>query len=161
MIVAQSVSQGISIQVPVSSQVLHYWMPAFALIDWLVASGRPRISWNSLAISLVFPLAWGAFTMIRGAAVGWYPYFFLNPYQVSGPAEFATYSAIVLAFIVAVAAALMLVSRAVPQPPKESVVGRSIDKRLETQPSARDELVVAQFGEGARMVTADQAHQNR
>jgi len=116
IIVAQAVARGVSIQVPWTSQVLHYWMPAYALVDWLLAPRRASIRWISLRGALAFPIAWGAFTMVRGAMVGWYPYFFLDPYQVSGPAAFAAYGAIVLLFIVLVAAILVLASRYLPRP---------------------------------------------
>lgn len=160
VIVAEAVAQGIAIQVPVSSQVLHYWMPAYALLDWLVSSGRPRVSWNVLGIVLVFPLAWGAFTMIRGALVGWYPYFFLDPNLVTSPWNFALYSGIVLAFVVAVSACLILVSRIVPLPPRR--VHRSVGgKRFETASRQFHDLAVTQFGEGRRPLAADESHENR
>ena len=116
IIVAQGVALGVSIQVPLTSQILHYWMPAFALVDWLTGPGHARVTWRALSLVLAFPLAWGAFTMIRGAVIGWYPYFFLDPHQVSGPVEFAAYCSIVLAFIIAVAALLVLASRFLPRP---------------------------------------------
>ena len=116
IIVAQGVALGVSIQVPLTSQILHYWMPAFALVDWLTGPGHARVPWRVLSLVLAFPLAWGAFTMVRGAVIGWYPYFFLDPYQVSGPVELATYCSIVLVFIIGVAALLVLASRFLPRP---------------------------------------------
>jgi hypothetical protein len=162
IIVAEAVAQGISIQVPLSSQVLHYWMPAYALLDWLITTGRPRVPWGSLGFALVFPLAWGAFTMIRGSLLGWYPYFFLDPYLVSGPQEFAAYSLTVLAFIVVIAALLILVDRLVPQRPPSVQVDRSArTERLEAASRSLDDLIVTQLGERGRPLTADEAHQNR
>lgn len=163
IIVAQAVARGVSIQVPWTSQVLHYWMPAYALVDWLLAPRRASIRWVSLRGVLAFPVAWGAFTMVRGALVGWYPYFFLDPYQVSGPVEFAAYGAIVLSFIVLVATILILASRYLPRPgrpprldlarPRRGASGR--EERLEARPRAQDELVVVQLGKGNGPLRAD------
>ena len=169
IIVAQAVARGVSIQVPWTSQVLHYWMPAYALVDWLLAPRRSTIRWTSLRAVLAFPVAWGAFTMVRGAMVGWYPYFFLDPYQVSGPAEFAAYGAIVLSFIVLVAALLVLASRYLPRPGRPP--GLDLDRsrrrrsgrgeRLETHPGPQDDLLVVQLGKGSSPVGADKPDEDR
>lgn len=161
IIVAESVARGISIQVPVSSQVLHYWLPAYALLDWFFAPGRPRVRWRVLSVALVFPLVWGAFTMIRGAVVGWYPYFFLDPYQVDGPGEFVTYSVIVLAFIVLVAAVLTLLSAFLPPVRRAVVPASSVDEGLETPACELDDLVVVGGGKRERPVSADEPDQDR
>ena len=165
LIVAQAVARGVSIQVPVTSQILHYWMPAYALVDWLMAPRRSSVGWRTLRVVLVFPLIWGAFTMVRGTMVGWYPYFFLDPYQVSGPVEFAVSSAIVLSFIVSIAAALTGASRYLPRPgrplARPAPVGSGGKKRRETRPGHRDELLVAQLGDGRRAVAADESDQDR
>lgn len=33
---------------------------------------------------LSFPLAYIAYTLVRGAVVNWYPYFFVNPHHPAG-----------------------------------------------------------------------------
>ena len=169
VIVAQAVARGVSIQVPWTSQVLHYWMPAYAIVDWLVAPRRAGVPWISLRGVLAFPIAWGTFTMIRGAVVGWYPYFFLDPYQVSGPVEFATYGAIVLSFIVLVAVILILAGQYLPRPgrppgldfgrPRRGRSGRG--KRLQAHSRPQDELVVVELGNGIGPARADETQENR
>ena len=159
VIVTESLSHGISIQVPVSSQILHYLLPAYALVDWLFAPGRPRAHWRILAGTLVFPLVWGGFTMVRGAIVGWYPYFFLDPYQVAGPGEFATYSAIVLAFILVVAAILTAASRFLPPSASRQPVS-PVEERYETPAHTGGELVVAHAGERGGGRAPDEADQH-
>lgn len=190
IIVAQGLAMGVSIQVPLTSQILHYWMPAFALIDWLTGPGHARVTWRALSLVLAFPLVWGAFTMLRGAVVGWYPYFFLDPYQVSGPGEFVTYCSIVLAFIVGVAALLILASRFLPRPwsvqysrgaaragsgrngsiggPGErgatdgrEARGSGQQKRFEAAPGGGDERVVVQVGERGGAVAPDESDEDR
>jgi hypothetical protein len=111
LIVSQAGDYNYRIVVPWSSQLLHFWIPSYVILDWIFAPGRRPIPWKRLWLVLVYPLVWGGFTMVRGAIVGWYPYFFLDPGQVSGPLEFAAYSGAILAVIVGLAAALIALTR--------------------------------------------------
>jgi hypothetical protein len=57
--------------------MLHTVSPIIAVLGFLVAS--PRIlRWHTVAWSVCWPLAWLAFTLIRGAQGGFYPYPFVN-----------------------------------------------------------------------------------
>ncbi|MDO9399010.1 MAG: Pr6Pr family membrane protein, partial [Herbiconiux sp.] len=96
LIVWQSAGHNYRIEVPWSSQVLHFVIPTLVLADWIIGVGRVRLPWRLSAIALAFPVVWGVFTLIRGAEVGWYPYFFLDPDQVT-PFEFVLYTGIALA----------------------------------------------------------------
>ncbi len=106
----EAVSRDVRLGTPWSSDALHYWLPAFAVLDWLLAPGRRRLRWQSLPLVLVFPSLWGAYTVIRGAILGWYPYFFLDAAQVS-TAESFWYCTIAGALILGVSALLLLLSR--------------------------------------------------
>lgn len=110
-IVIQSSSRDYTIEVPWSSQLLHFWIPLFALLDWILDFGKARLSWRPLGWVIVYPLAWGAFTLVRGAVVGWYPYFFLDPAQVSGPIETTAYCAVAVALMFGIAAILAALTR--------------------------------------------------
>ena len=110
-IVIQSSSRDYTIEVPWSSQLLHFWIPTIALLDWLTDVGKARLPWKILAWVLVVPSIWGVFTLIRGSIVGWYPYFFLDPVQVSGPLETALYCLVAVALFTAIAAVLTATSR--------------------------------------------------
>ncbi|TFC93198.1 hypothetical protein E3T28_15380 [Cryobacterium sinapicolor] len=114
-IVIQSSTRDYTIEVPWSSQLLHFWIPAIALLDWLTDAGKARLPWKILAWILVVPSIWGVFTLIRGSVVGWYPYFFLDPVQVRGPLETAVYCLAALLLFTAIAAVLTATSR-LPQP---------------------------------------------
>ncbi len=58
--------------------VVHYLIPAVLVIDWIVDPPRHRLGLRTALIWLVYPLAWFAYTLIRGSAVGWYPYPFVD-----------------------------------------------------------------------------------
>jgi hypothetical protein len=91
------------------NEVMHVWVPIFILLDWLLAPGRVRVPWKRLWLVVSFPLAWLAFTMVRGAITGWYPYPFLEP--ANGIASLLVYVVGISVFIVAVASAAIGLAR--------------------------------------------------
>ena len=111
IIVWQSSGANYSIEVPWSSQLLHFVIPAFALIDWMVDPFKARLPWKYLGWAIVFPVFWLVFTLIRGPIVGWYPYFFLDARQVSGPGETVFYCLIIVVIITGIAALLTWITR--------------------------------------------------
>lgn len=111
LIVWQAGLRGIRVDVPWSDQVLHFWLPACTAIAWVLTPGHRGVPWWVVPTALSFPLAWGGVTMWRGPSVGWYPYYFLDPRQVSGPPEFLLTSGVALAIFALVATSIVLVSR--------------------------------------------------
>ncbi len=106
IIVVQASTRHYTIEVPISDQVLHFWVPSLVLVDWLIDERKARLSWNYLGWVVAYPIIWGVFTLIRGSMVGWYPYFFLDSRQVS-PVETVLYCAICLVLMVGIAASLI------------------------------------------------------
>lgn len=111
LIVWQAGLRGIRVDVPWSDHLLHFWLPTCTAIAWVLTPGHRGVPWWVVPSSLAFPIAWGVVTLWRGPRVGWYPYYFLDPRQVSGPAEFALTSALALVIFAAVAAVLVVISR--------------------------------------------------
>jgi hypothetical protein len=54
--------------------VVHKLLPAVIVIDWLVDCPQHRLPLGVAFGWLAYPLAWFAFTLIRGTRVDWYPY---------------------------------------------------------------------------------------
>jgi hypothetical protein len=102
-----------SLAFPTSSQVLHFWLAGYVLVDWVFAPGRTPVRWRTLWLVLLYPLLWGWFTLARGQRVRWYPYFFLDPSQVD-PQQFELYNGLVLAIFVGVLSGLIGLSRLRP-----------------------------------------------
>lgn len=113
-LVQQAGARGFRIDVPWSDQVLHFWLPAVALIEWFAAPGRARVSWKTIFIVISYTVLWGVFTLIRGSAVGWYPYFFLDPAQVAGVGQFLLFAGIALALFGGVTSGVVGIARTVP-----------------------------------------------
>jgi hypothetical protein len=62
-----------------SNDILHKWIPLYAVLDWLFFSDRGRIAMRTVWWWLIYPAVWLAVVLIRGATDGWVPYPFLNP----------------------------------------------------------------------------------
>lgn len=60
--------------------VLHRIMPVAIMADWLIEPPHRPLPYRRVIVPwLGPPLVWTAFTLVRGAVDGWYPYPFLDP----------------------------------------------------------------------------------
>ncbi|MDQ0894740.1 Pr6Pr family membrane protein [Agromyces ramosus] len=115
LIVVQASTRDYRVDVPWSDTLLHFVVPGLAVIAWTtdsVLAVNPRVPWSTVGWVLVYPSVWLVYTLVRGADVGWYPYFFLDEAQVDGPAGVALYCALVVVIFVALTAVLVAVNRA-------------------------------------------------
>lgn len=62
----------------VADHLLHDAVPPLFLLAWL-ASGHGTLRWGQVWRALLFPLAYLAYAVARGAYDGWYAYYFLDP----------------------------------------------------------------------------------
>jgi hypothetical protein len=70
---------------PWVNAILHYLMPVAVTLDWLL--DPPRVHLNpsrTVILWMAFPLLYVLYTLARGAIVGWYPYFFVDPHRGGG-----------------------------------------------------------------------------
>jgi hypothetical protein len=109
------------------NEVMHVWVPILIVLDWLFAPGRARVGWARLWLVVSYPLAWLAFTMLRGAVTGWYPYPFLEPGGPGGIPSVLVYVVGISAFILAVAAAAIAVGRLDSRRAPLALAERSVD----------------------------------
>lgn len=65
--------------VPWDNLVLHYIVPAAALLDLLLDRPKQKTAFSRSLVWLLFPVLYAVYSLIRGAITGWYPYPFLNP----------------------------------------------------------------------------------
>lgn len=106
---------------PWVNTVLHRLIPLVAVADWLLLPPPDRIPLRRAALWVIYPLAYLAYSLVRGPLVGWYPYPFLDPRPPGGYGEVALYC-------LAIAAGFLLASWIVV------TVGRRV--RLRVEPSA-------------------------
>lgn len=86
------------------NEALHVWIPVYIAVDWMLATGRARIAWSAMWLAVSYPLIWVGVTMLRGAADGWYPYPFLEPFGPNGVPGVVAHVVAIAAFIIALTA---------------------------------------------------------
>jgi hypothetical protein len=62
----------------VANFFVHTVTPVLGVLGWLIFGPRGQTDSRVVGWSLVFPLLWLAFTLIRGEGTGFYPYPFMN-----------------------------------------------------------------------------------
>ncbi|WP_309645458.1 Pr6Pr family membrane protein [Phenylobacterium sp.] len=62
----------------VADTTLHYLTPGLVLLDWLLFTPKRTLRWVYVWPWLVFPLAYGVYSIVRGPYAGFYPYPFLD-----------------------------------------------------------------------------------
>ena len=65
--------------IPWVNSVLHEVLPLVIVVDWLLDPPARRLAVRDAALWLVYPLAWVAYTLIKGPFARWYPYPVLDP----------------------------------------------------------------------------------
>lgn len=61
------------------NDVLHRILPIVVVLDWILVPATLSITRTLVGAWLIYPAGYGAYTLIRGAIVDWYPYPFLDP----------------------------------------------------------------------------------
>jgi hypothetical protein len=105
-----------------ADRLFHMVSPALFVLGWLMFGPRGLVTARAVALGLAYPLAWLAFTLVRGAIITWYPYPFLRVTAL-GYGQVALNSLLITALFLALAAAaggidrvLGRTRRAAPQP---------------------------------------------
>ncbi len=69
---------------PWVNTVLHRVIPIAVTLDWLIDPPHMHLRLRETLVWLAFPVIYVAYTLVRGAIVDWYPYFFVNPHRHGG-----------------------------------------------------------------------------
>jgi hypothetical protein len=80
--------------------VVHYIMPAAVVLDWLLFTPKGRLRWIDPVKWLAFPLVYGLWTVIHGALIGWYPYFFINIDKLGWTRALINYAGLLIFFLI-------------------------------------------------------------
>jgi hypothetical protein len=86
--------------------VVHELMPLVMFADWLIVSPASRLTLRQSLLWLTFPFVWIVYTLIRGAAINWYPYPFLNPAN-GGYASVTVYCVAIFVFLLVLCAVVV------------------------------------------------------
>jgi hypothetical protein len=107
----------------VADRLFHTVSPALFVLGWLLFGPRGLVTTvRTVALSLLYPLLWLAFTLVRGAIITWYPYPFLQVPDL-GYGRVTLNSLLITSLFLALAAAVVGIDRvlgrtrrALPQP---------------------------------------------
>jgi hypothetical protein len=77
--------------VPWDNTVLHRLIPLAVVADWLLAPPGRGLTHRRALVWMAYPLAYLAYSLVCGALVGWYPYYFLDPARADGYGGVARY----------------------------------------------------------------------
>lgn len=95
----------------VPNDVLHIWAPLFLVFEWLIFAPNRTLKWQAAFWAWAYPFAWLAFTLVRGAIDGWWPYFFIDPTDEGGVPGMIQYIFGIMAFMFIVASLLLPAQR--------------------------------------------------
>jgi hypothetical protein len=107
---------GLQLAVDVS---LHYVVPALCVIFWSLTVSGTRLGWADVAKSLIYPLGYIVYLLIRGAVTGHYPYYFVDASALGYLRAIVNMAAITGGFLI-VAVGLVSVTRFTARAPVES-----------------------------------------
>lgn len=102
-----------------ATNLFHIVSPALFVIGWLLWGPRRQWNWRTGLLAFIWPLIWLAFTFIRGAITGWYPYSFLDVNQF-GYGTVLLSSLAVIAYAAVLTVIVLLVDRFVPALPSSA-----------------------------------------
>lgn len=80
------------------NEILHVWAPIVIVLDLALTSMKTKLYFKQIFWVLAFPMAWLAFTIVRGLITGWWAYWFLNPNEDAGVPGVITYIAVIIVF---------------------------------------------------------------
>lgn len=102
-----------------SNAMLHIIIPLLTVVVWFVAGPRRILQVSTVWLSLVLPILWAIYTLIRGAVISAYPYPFFDVIT-NGYASVLIFILVILVFAVIINFALLgfdrLIARITPAP---------------------------------------------
>ena len=94
----------------IADVMLHDIVPVLYVMHWLVFGPRGALRFGLAGRWLVFPLAYFAYTLVRGALIGWYPYPFVDVSRL-GYLRVIINAAGLIVFFLLMAAAVIAIDR--------------------------------------------------
>ena len=58
--------------------VFHYIVPIMMVLGWLLFGPRRRVNGRTVALAILWPIAWISYILVYGRVTKWYPYPFLD-----------------------------------------------------------------------------------
>jgi len=89
------------------NEIIHTYAPILAAIEYLISVKAFRIRLRAFVWVAIFPLIWLVFSIVRGSATNWWPYWFINPNGEAGLGGMLTYIAAITGFFLVLGLAVL------------------------------------------------------
>ena len=100
------------------NEILHVWAPIFILLDFALTVTATKLKFKQIFWTLLFPLAWLIFTIIRGLNTNWWAYWFLNPNEKGGVTGVIAFILAIVVFMLVSATISLSLNRLLGKAPK-------------------------------------------
>jgi hypothetical protein len=84
----------------VADHALHDAVPLAYVTYWIAFAPKSGIGWADPFKWLTYPLVYIAYSLLRGAIVGWYPYWFVDVTQLGYPTALTNTAFVLFAFLI-------------------------------------------------------------
>jgi hypothetical protein len=82
------------------NEIIHTWAPILIALGFVFSTRAKALRLRQAFSVAVFPLAWLGFSVARGLADDWWPYWFIDPSSEGGVVGMITYVVAIAAFFV-------------------------------------------------------------
>jgi len=89
------------------NEIIHTYAPILAAIEYLISVRAFRVRLRAFVWVAIFPLIWLVFSIVRGSATNWWPYWFINPNGEAGLGGMLTYIAAITGFFLVLGLAVL------------------------------------------------------
>jgi hypothetical protein len=70
--------------IPWTNFVLHALIPIVMVLDWLIQPPKTKLVPRHIWFWVIYPIAYLVYSLLRGAVINWYPYWFIDPNKSPG-----------------------------------------------------------------------------
>ncbi|MFM7014589.1 MAG: Pr6Pr family membrane protein [Actinomycetota bacterium] len=95
------------------NEIIHTYAPILFAFEYLLSVKAFRIRLRAALWVAVYPLTWLLFSVIRGIATGWWPYWFLDPTGEIGLTGMLSYIGAITAFFLVLGFVLLAIKKAI------------------------------------------------
>jgi hypothetical protein len=84
----------------ISDHIVHDIVPSLFVLFWLIYAPKQEINWFGPVKWLIVPVLYIAYSLIHGAADGWYPYWFADVTKLGYPTALKNSGFVLIAFLI-------------------------------------------------------------
>lgn len=82
----------------IADHALHDALPILTVLYWIIFARKLGISWSDPIKWLIYPFVYFTYSIVRGAIVDWYPYWFADVTQLGYPKALTNAALVLLSF---------------------------------------------------------------